>query len=133
MSATFGDINNDCHLDIYTAGIHSSQRWYRQAATIYQYLLTSIRQGTIFEDFPLYRELSRLTGPFWGAIGIRTVKGNHLLLNDGSGKFSDVAVASEANPLGWYWSSAMFDYDNDGRQDIYTVNGWVTAKNKEDL
>ena len=133
MSATFGDINNDCSLDIYTAGIHSSQRWYRQAATVYQYFLTSARQGTIVEDFPLYMELSRLTGPFWGAIGIRTVKGNRLLLNDGNGKFTDASAASGANPLGWYWSSGMFDYDNDGRQDIYTVNGWVTAQNKDDL
>lgn len=133
MSATVGDINNDGAFDLYSAGIHSSQRWYRQAATIYQYLLTSVRQGTVVEDLPLYMELSRLTGPFWKGIGIRTVKGNRLLLNEGNGKFTDVSIDSGANPLGWYWSSAMFDYDNDSRQDIYTVNGWVTAKNKDDL
>jgi hypothetical protein len=27
----------------------------------------------------------------------------------------------------------MFDYDNDGRQDIYAVNGWITSKSTEDL
>ena len=48
-------------------------------------------------------------------------------------KFTDVSEASRVNPFGWFWSSTMFDYDNDGRQDIYAVNGWITGKKKDDL
>jgi len=27
----------------------------------------------------------------------------------------------------------MFDYDNDGYQDIYASNGWITSKSSQDL
>ena len=133
MSATFGDIDNDGTLDIYVSNVHSGQRWYGQAATLYQYILTSIRQGTIFEDFSTYWEIYRLVGMDWKAYGDKVVKGNTLLLNDGRGHFTDVSEKSRVNPFGWYWSSTMFDYDNDGRQDIYAVNGWITGKKKDDL
>ena len=29
--------------------------------------------------------------------------------------------------------TVVFDYDNDGLQDIYAVNGWITGKQDDDL
>ncbi|HEV7892456.1 MAG TPA: VCBS repeat-containing protein [Pyrinomonadaceae bacterium] len=133
MSATWGDIDNDGDLDIYVSDVHSGQRWYGQAATLYKYLVTSARQGTMLEDFGAYKEIYDNVGTDWASYGDKTVKGNALYVNDGKGKFADVSEASRVNPYGWFWSSTMFDYDNDGRQDIYAVNGWITGKNKDDL
>ena len=61
------------------------------------------------------------------------VKGNSLLLNDDGERFTEVAEAGNANPFGWYWGSNFFDYDNDGREDIYAANGWITARSHDDL
>jgi hypothetical protein len=133
MSATFGDINNDGNLDIYVSNVHSGQRWYSQAATLYQYLLTSMREGTIIEDFPIYKEIYSAVGADYSSVGDRVVKGNSLLINDGKGHFTDISESSRTNPFGWFWGSTMFDYDNDGRQDIYAVNGWISGKKKDDL
>jgi hypothetical protein len=133
MSATFGDVNNDGHLDIYVSKVHSGQRWYGQATTLHKYLLTSLREGTLREDYPLYKELYSLVGADWHNLGDKVIRGNSLLLNDGAGRFRDVAEESNANPFGWYWGSAMFDFDNDGRQDIFAVNGWISGHTKDDL
>jgi len=132
MSADFGDVDNDGDLDIYIANVHSGQRWYGHAPTFKNYLITSFKQGTFFEDLPIYREIYQHLGPAWASAGDHLVKGNTLLLNDGAGHFEDVSVAARANPFGWYWGSVFLDYDNDGWQDIYTANGWITAKSHDD-
>ncbi|HEU4390069.1 MAG TPA: VCBS repeat-containing protein [Blastocatellia bacterium] len=133
MSTTFGDIDNDGDFDLYISNVHSGQRWYGQAATLYQYLLTSVREGTMLEDLPVYREIYTQAGDNWRSFGDKMVKGNSLLINDGNGHFSDQGEATRTNPFGWYWSSTLFDYDNDGLQDIYAVDGWISGKKKDDL
>ena len=133
MSATWGDVDNDGDLDMYVSDVHSGQRWYGQAATLHKYLVTSVRQRTILEDFPVYKEIYEHVGTDWSTYGDRTVKGNALYLNDGKGRFTDVSEATNTNPFGWYWGSTMFDYDNDGYQDLYASNGWITSKSTQDL
>lgn len=54
-------------------------------------------------------------------------EGNFLWQNNGDGTFSDVARETGTYDTGWGWAGKFFDYDNDAWQDLYVVNGWVSA------
>jgi Tfp pilus assembly protein PilF/peroxiredoxin len=56
----------------------------------------------------------------------RHVRGNSLFRNRGDGTFEDVTLAARAEFGRWAWSSDAFDFDGDGWEDLYVVNGMFT-------
>lgn len=50
---------------------------------------------------------------------------NSLQLNNGMGKFSEVANLAGVSTTGWSWSPLFADYDNDGHKDLYVTNGFL--------
>ena len=50
---------------------------------------------------------------------------NALQLNNGIGKFSEVANFAGVSTSGWSWSPLFADYDNDGNKDLYISNGFL--------
>ncbi|MFN0274903.1 MAG: VCBS repeat-containing protein, partial [Chitinophagales bacterium] len=50
---------------------------------------------------------------------------NALQLNNGMGKFSEIANLSGVSTTGWSWSPLFADYDNDGMKDLYVTNGFL--------
>ncbi len=51
----------------------------------------------------------------------------NLYRNNGDGTFTDVAPPAGAEDVGAGMSVCWFDYDNDGRQDLYVANMWSAA------
>jgi Flp pilus assembly protein TadD/peroxiredoxin len=49
---------------------------------------------------------------------------NNLYRNNGDGTFSAVSEEAHVNDVGAGMSAAWFDFDNDGKQDIYVANMW---------
>lgn len=54
---------------------------------------------------------------------VTTVRGgNHLFENDGQGRFRDISAAAGVSYTGHSSSAVFFDYDRDGRLDLFLVN-----------
>ncbi len=55
----------------------------------------------------------------WEDILVTGVGGNTLYHNNGNGSFSDVTARSGVAGSGWTTSAGFFDYDNDGKLDLF--------------
>lgn len=104
MSAAFLDYDNDGLLDIYTGNMWSAPGLRVTSAP------TFMRDAT-----PDVRALYR-----------RHVRGNSLLRNLGNGRFEDKTLEAHAEMGRWAWSSDALDFDSDGWDDLYVVNGMLT-------
>jgi hypothetical protein len=58
---------------------------------------------------------------------------NALQLNQGNGRFSEIAFQSGIAATEWSWSPLVADFDNDGRKDLYITNGIQGATNDMDF
>ncbi|HEY7059604.1 MAG TPA: FG-GAP-like repeat-containing protein [Vicinamibacterales bacterium] len=104
MSATFLDYDNDGRLDIYTGNMWTAAG---QRVTT----ASSFKPDATDDIREIYRKHAH---------------GNSLLRNRGNGTFEDVSQKAGAAVGRWAWSSDAFDFDNDGWEDLYVVNGMFT-------
>jgi len=49
---------------------------------------------------------------------------NALQLNQGDGKFSEIAKLAGVHKTDWSWATLLADYDNDGYKDLFVSNGY---------
>ena len=111
MSAAWGDYNNDGHPDLYVSNMFSSAG----------NRITSQKQFKVGID----DETKKLFQ--------RHARGNSLFTNSGNGDFVDHSVELGVTLGRWAWGSLFVDINNDGWQDLYVTNGFITADGKNDL
>ena len=63
----------------------------------------------------------------------RHARGNSLFENAGDGKFHDRSVELGITLGRWAWGSLFADINNDGWEDLYVTNGFITADTQNDL
>ncbi|HEY7055231.1 MAG TPA: CRTAC1 family protein, partial [Vicinamibacterales bacterium] len=110
MSATFLDYDNDGRLDIYTGNMWTAPGLRVTAAPTFMPDATP-------EVRALYRH---------------HVRGNSLFRNLGDGRFDDKTIDAHAEMGRWAWSADALDFDNDGWDDLYIVNGMLTRASPSD-
>jgi FG-GAP-like repeat len=107
MGVSFGDYNNDGLLDLHASNM-SSTAGNRILARLFP------------TEGPKENVLKKLAA------------GNNLFENVGAGKFKDVTAEVGGFSGGWAWGGGFIDFDNDGWEDIYTPNGFISGKSMKD-
>lgn len=103
MGADIADLNNDGAMDIFTTDMLAADNYRLKAHTMFDPVyLNDLKYHSSFH----YQVLQ-----------------NCLQINDGNGEFQEVAHMSNAAATDWSWGALIFDFDNDGWNDIYVCNG----------
>ncbi|HUF63080.1 MAG TPA: VCBS repeat-containing protein [Verrucomicrobiales bacterium] len=63
----------------------------------------------------------------------RHARGNSLFRSLGNGQFEDVSVEATVTMGRWAWGSLFADLNNDGWEDLYVANGFITTEDTGDL
>ncbi|MDC0934959.1 VCBS repeat-containing protein [Pirellulales bacterium] len=111
MSVDWSDYDRDGRIDLYVANMFSSAG----------------RRITVQQRF------RQEMGEQIGNILTRFAKGNTLLQNLGDGQFREVGHEARVEHGRWAWASIFGDWNNDGWDDLYVANGYVTNDDTKDL
>jgi hypothetical protein len=111
MSATWADYDRDGHMDLYVSSMFSGAG--NQV----------VSQSDFNANMP---EATR-------SKYLKMVRGNTLLRNSGEGQFSDVTNPMAEGFGGWAWGAKFADFDNDGWEDLYVANGYISQPDTDDL
>ena len=107
MGVAFGDYNNDGLLDVFATNMSSTAG-------------NRILSRLFPTSSPKDNVLKKLAA------------GNDLYENLGNGHYRNVTADVGGLSAGWAWGGGFVDFDNDGWEDIYTPNGFISGKSMKD-
>lgn len=103
MGADIADINGDGYPDIFTTDMLAAEQ-------------LRLQSMMIFEPFHIEDLKYRANYHY-------QYTQNCLQLNDGTGQFQEIAHLANVGATDWSWGSLIFDFQNDGSNDIFVANG----------
>jgi len=133
--ALFVDYDNDGRLDLFIVHSHSPSRLFHQKADGHFEDVTAScgivtgedAHDAVWFDYDNDGLLDCYVGHYGGTrptLDGRNGARNRLFHNLGNGHFADVTDASGLGSTGWTLATAAFDYDHDGRPDVFVANDY---------
>ncbi|HMJ65414.1 MAG TPA: FG-GAP-like repeat-containing protein, partial [Candidatus Binatia bacterium] len=129
----WGDYDNDGFPDLFVANLNQNNFLYHNN---HDSTFTRITSGRVVNDGGASQ------GCAWGDydndglldlfVANRNQK-NFLYHNDGNGAFTAITNGAIVNDVGYSWSPAWIDYDNDGYLDLFVVNGPPSGPGQNDF
>lgn len=103
MGGDIADINNDGHPEIISTDMLAGDNYRLKAMSAFD---------------PYHLENMKYRANYHYQIGQ-----NCLHLNDGKGDFQEIGMLSGVAATDWSWGALIFDFENDGRKDLFVSNG----------
>ena len=103
MGADVADLNNDGNPEIFSTDMLAADNYRLKAMTVFD---------------PYHLEDIKYRGNYHYQI-----LQNGLQLNNGDGRFQEIAFLANVAATDWSWGALIFDFDNDGWNDIFVCNG----------
>ena len=120
---SIADVDGDGLLDIYFVNqVGSSQLWRNAGGGKFQDITASAGVG-VPDKIGVAASFADIDNDGDADLYLTTVRGGNVLFeNDGKGRFRDISAASGLNYVGHSSGAVFFDYNRDGRLDLFLVN-----------
>lgn len=132
-----GDLDKDGWIDLYLANDFGADKIYRNTGKGY---FEDISDSAIGVDTKkgMNAEVGDYDNDGWLDIYVTNItepylrECNMLWRNNGDMTFMDVSKVLGVCDTQWGWGAKFLDYDNDGFQDLYVLNGFITGEKDKD-
>ncbi|NNK83535.1 MAG: T9SS type A sorting domain-containing protein [Flavobacteriaceae bacterium] len=126
------DFNSDGWMDLYITNDLDSSNPLLINQNGNQFFDDAVSYGMEINENDMGLSIGDYNGDGYFDFYVTNINENYLLTNDGNNTFFDVAEEKNVKDVGWAWDTKFVDFDLDGDEDLFVVNGYDFAFTDEE-